>query len=224
MPAAHNGFITFGSFNSLMKITTTTIAAWATIVERVPGSRLLLAAPALGESETADRLCAAFQSHGIANDRIELRGWMPHHALLAAYNEVDIALSPFPYNAGVTLLEGLWMGVPAVALSGESFAARHGASHLATVGLADWAVDLEQAYVARAVVAAADRATLARLRSELRETLRASAVGDAPRFARALAAALERAAKPTARVGTTSAIKAGDEAYQNDEGKIEFVP
>jgi protein O-GlcNAc transferase len=191
LPAAHNGFVTFGSFNSLMKITAPILAAWATILERVPGSRLLLAAPALGEKETAERLRDVLRSHGIADGRIELRGWMPQGALLAAYNEIDIALSPFPYNAGVTLLEGLWMGVPAVALSGESFASRHGISHLSEVGLPDWAVTTVDDYIERAVAAAADRSGLAALRENLRDRLRSSAICDATGFAEALSAALQ---------------------------------
>ena len=191
LPAAHNGFVTFGSFNSLMKITAPALAAWATILGRVPGSRLLLAAPALGESETAERLQGVFRSRGIADSRVELRGWMPQSALLAAYNEIDIALSPFPYNAGVTLLEGLWMGVPAVALSGESFASRHGASHLSEVGLPDWAVSTVDDYIERAVMAAADRSGIAALRENLRDRLRTSAICDATGFAEAFGAALQ---------------------------------
>lgn len=187
LPAAHNGFVTFGSFNSLMKITAPTLVAWATILERVPGSHLLLAAPALGESETAERLRGVFRSRGIVDGRIELRGWMPQGALLAAYNQIDIALSPFPYNAGVTLLEGLWMGVPAVALSGESFASRHGASHLAAAGLSDWAVDTVEAYVARAVAAASDLPGL----FDLRGRLRTSVIRDARTFADAFGLALQ---------------------------------
>ena len=193
-PRESNGFITFGSFNSMMKITAPTIAAWSAILARVPGSRMLLTAPALGEAAVEERLRAAFESHGITHDRLETRGLMPQHALLSAYNEIDIALSPFPYNAGVTLLEGLWMGVPAIALSGESFASRHGASHLGAVGLADWAVSSEEAYIDRAISAAGDVDTLSNLRATLRATLRVSALCDAPRFARNLEAALERAA------------------------------
>jgi tetratricopeptide (TPR) repeat protein len=194
-PHAQNGLITFGSFNSLMKVTRPTIAAWSAILGRVPDSRLILVASAFNEGETSDYVRGAFQSHGIASERLEMRGSMPHHALLAAYGEIDIALSPFPYNAGVTLLEGLWMGVPCVALSGETFASRHGASHLAAAGLADWATASQESYVARAVAAATDRKALCHLRTTLRATLQASALCDAPRFANALGAALEHAAR-----------------------------
>lgn len=154
-----------------------------------------MAASALQERETTAYIHGAFESYGIASERLEMRGWIPHNALLAAYGEIDIALSPFPYNAGVTLLEGLWMGAPCVALSGETFASRHGACHLAAAGLADWATASQESYVARAVAAATDREALCRLRTTLRATLQASALCDAPGFASALGAALEHAAR-----------------------------
>ncbi len=87
------------------------------------------------------------------------------------------------------------MGVPCVALSGETFASRHGACHLAAAGLADWATASQESYVARAVAAATDREALCRLRTTLRATLQAGALCDAPRFASALGAALEHAAR-----------------------------
>ena len=55
-PAAETGSVTFGSLNSLMKITPATLDAWAETLRRLPGSRLLLAAPQLDEEPSARRL------------------------------------------------------------------------------------------------------------------------------------------------------------------------
>ena len=42
LPASANGFVTFGSFNNLAKITPQVMAVWASILHAVPSSRLLL--------------------------------------------------------------------------------------------------------------------------------------------------------------------------------------
>ena len=143
-PFARNNFLTFGCFNNLAKVTPRVVAAWAAIMLRVPGSRLVLKCLQFNERATRDRLQAAFAAHGIEPARIELRGSSPHRELLAQYREIDIVLDPFPYSGGLTTCEALWMGVPTVALPGETFASRHSTSHLCNVGLADWvAVDLD---------------------------------------------------------------------------------
>ena len=42
LPALQNGFLTFGSFNALAKVTPEVMAVWGRVLRRVPGSRLLL--------------------------------------------------------------------------------------------------------------------------------------------------------------------------------------
>ena len=99
-----------------------------------------------------------------AADRVLLRAALPHRGLIAAYGGIDIALDPFPYTGGLTVCEALWMGVPVVALAGDSFCARHALSHFSNVGLADWVAQDPAGYVALAVARARDLAGLARLR------------------------------------------------------------
>src|SRR6185436_11826159 len=50
LPALKNGNVTFGSFNNPAKITGQVIEVWARILERVPGSRLLLKYKGMGEA------------------------------------------------------------------------------------------------------------------------------------------------------------------------------
>jgi protein O-GlcNAc transferase len=112
---------------------------------------------------------------------------------MAAYGGIDIALDPFPYTGGLTVCEALWMGVPVLALAGDSFCGRHAASHLGNVGLEDWVAATPEAYVAQAIARAQDLPALAVLRAGLRDRVAASPLTDAPRFGRSLAAALRRA-------------------------------
>jgi predicted O-linked N-acetylglucosamine transferase (SPINDLY family) len=182
--------ITFGSFNSLMKITPRVVDTWSAILRQLPGSRLFVKAPQCEEDAVCDALLADFVARGVAASRIDLEGESDHRGVLAAYGRVDIALQPFPYCGGVTLLEGLFMGVPSIAMTGESFASRHGVSHLSNVGLADCIAADTADYVTRALCLARSTARLAALRRALRERLASSPICDAAAFAGHFAGAL----------------------------------
>ena len=193
LPALANGHITFGCFNNLAKVTQRVIATWCTILLRVPGSRMVLKTQQFSDEPTAERVRSAFAAHGIAPERIELRGGSGHRAFMRQYNDIDIVLDPFPYSGGLTTCESLWMGVPTIAMPGEIFASRHSMSHLSNAGLADWVAPNLEAYIELAVSKAADIGTLAELRAGLRARVKASPLCDAPRFGRCLGAALRAA-------------------------------
>jgi predicted O-linked N-acetylglucosamine transferase (SPINDLY family) len=192
-PALTNGFVTFGCFNNLAKITPRVIETWAEILRRIPTARLLLKTHQLSDRPTADGMLADFASLGIAGDRIEMRGSSGHRAFMGEYGHVDIVLDPFPYSGGLTTCEALWMGVPTITLPGEIFASRHSASHMSNAGLADWVTTSVDDYIDMAVTRAADWRALAALRARLREVTRTSPLCDAPRFGRSLRSALRHA-------------------------------
>jgi predicted O-linked N-acetylglucosamine transferase (SPINDLY family) len=190
LPALAQGRVTFGSFNNLAKISPAVLAVWARIVQRVPGSRLVLVSPPLDSRGAQQRIADAFVAAGGDRARLELRGYVPWFALLAAYNTIDVALDPFPYSGGLTTCEALWMGVPVVACPGATFAGRHSLSHLSNVGLTETiAADLDD-YVERAVGLAGDLPRLAALRAGLRGRMDRSPLCDGPRFARNFTACL----------------------------------
>jgi len=193
LPALANGYVTFGCFNNLAKITPRVIATWAAILHRLPDARLILKTHQFSDAATAARLHADFAAHGVAPARVELRGASRHRAFLAEYNQVDLVLDPRPYSGGLTTCEALWMGVPTVTLPGEIFASRHSASHLSNAGLADWVVADLAGYIELALARAADLPALAVLRAGLRARVKASPLCDAPRFGRHLGAALRHA-------------------------------
>lgn len=193
LPALAYGFVTFGCFNNLAKITPSVIATWGRILRDLPTARLVLKTHQFADPATRDRVHAAFAEQGVEASRIELQGASGHRQFLAQYNRVDLVLDPFPYSGGLTTCEALWMGVPTLTLPGETFASRHSTSHMCNVGLADWvAADLDD-YVALAALKAADLGALAELRAALRRRMAASPLCDAPRFGRALGVALRQA-------------------------------
>ncbi len=193
LPALRNGYLTFGCYNNLAKVTPAVLAAWARILGALPGSRLVLRTHALGDAPTRDAFVARAAALGLPPGRLELHGAVPHDALLAAYGDIDISLDPFPYTGGLTVCESLWMGVPVLSKVSGGFAGRHALSHLSNVGLPDWAVPDEEAYVAEALRRAADIRALGALRAGLRERVAASPLCDGPRFGHNLGEALRRA-------------------------------
>ena len=184
LPALENGFVTFACFNKLNKMNDGVVAVWARILLAVPRSRLFLKALQLNDANVCSRTMARFAAHGISADRLRLEGAAPRAELLAAYQQADIVLDPFPYPGGTTSMEALWMGLPIVTRCGTSFLSHLGESVLHNAGLPDWIAADDDAYVAIAVQKAGDLAALAALRGRLREQVLASPLYDAPRFAR----------------------------------------
>jgi predicted O-linked N-acetylglucosamine transferase (SPINDLY family) len=186
LPAARCDRPTFGCFNNLAKITPPVVALWAQILRKLPESRLLLKARGLDALATANRYRKLFAAYGVSGQQLELSGWSPYAEMLAKYNEVDLALDPFPFSGSATTCEALWMGVPVLTCPGETFASRHALSHLSTVGLAETIARDRDEYVKLAMALAGDLPRLAGLRARLRTQMSASPLCDGPRFARNL--------------------------------------
>ena len=182
--------VTFGSFNHLPKITPEVVAAWSRILAQVRGSHLIMKGRRLGDAEVSRRYLSMFASHGIPGERLTLVGWkMAPADHFALYNQVDIALDPFPYNGTTTTCEALWMGVPVVTLAGDTHAGRVGESLLHAVGLESFVARTVPDYVGRAVALAQKPDDRATMRQALRDRMRGSALCDAPAFARRMEAA-----------------------------------
>lgn len=186
-PSVANGYVTFGSFNVLPKVTPEVIRAWSRILQGVPRSRLLLKALGLGDADSRGRLHGLFEGEGIGADRVTLlpvEGALRDH--LARYHGMDIALDPFPFNGTTTTFEALWMGVPVIVLRGDRHSARVGASILANAGLESLIAASLDDYVALGVRLAGDAGRLAELRSTMRDRIAASPLRDAAGVTREL--------------------------------------
>ncbi len=183
LPALNNGYITFGSFNNLSKLTDAAIHCWAQILRKTPDSRLMLKAKQLDQADYRSYLHTRFASEGIEADRLTFlertQGLAEH---LSTYNKIDMALDTFPYGGTTTTAEALWMGVPVLTMKGNSFVSHVGESLLQNSGLTRWIAQSPDDYVEKAVAAARDLSALSQLRQQLRDQFVASPVCDAPRF------------------------------------------
>ena len=186
-PLQRNGYVTFGSFNNLAKVNRRVIALWAEILHRVEGARLVLKSAGTGDPETRATLEAAFATAGVGPERLRI---LPPAAEaqdhLALYNEIDVALDPFPYNGTTTTCEALWMGVPVITLAGDRHAGRVGASLLGAIGFAAGVAATPEDYVLTARLLACQPELLATARRNLRADMARSPLCDHPGHARAV--------------------------------------
>lgn len=190
-PLDSNGHITFGCFNSFLKVSDPTLAAWAAIMKRVPNSRLLLEVLGIEEPVLKNEILERLRAAGLPADRLDLEPRTPTNQF-TLYNRVDISLDPFPLSGGTTSLDALWMGVPLVTLAGDHFGSRLGVSFLSQLDLADLVAESVDRYVDLAVQLASDRGRLQSLRRDLRRRMECSPLMDAEAFTRNLEAAFSQ--------------------------------
>ncbi|HHJ20892.1 MAG TPA: tetratricopeptide repeat protein [Gammaproteobacteria bacterium] len=194
LPALSRGYITFGSFNNLLKVTADVVALWCRVLEAVPQARLVINWPTLKEAERREELQRYFTENGMDLARIELRQGNPtHQDVLAAYGDIDIGLDTFPYSGGITTSEAMWMGVPVVTLPGVRAVSRQSASIIHASGFPELIARDQEDYVRIATELAEDFAALALRRREQRDKIASSVQCDSERFSRHLEAAYRQA-------------------------------
>jgi predicted O-linked N-acetylglucosamine transferase (SPINDLY family) len=187
LPLRKNGYITFGSFNSPLKISRTTHRLWCDLLARLPEARLIIVG--MPDGQTRDRLLREFALAGISTSRITLVGRVALAEYFRWFDAVDIALDTTPYSGGTTTCDALWSGVPVVTAPGTRPISRSAASILSTAGLPEWIASTPQDYVRLAIESARREAVIGDLRGSLRQRMRESPLMDEVRFARDLEAA-----------------------------------
>jgi protein O-GlcNAc transferase len=205
---AQTGF-TFASFNQLFKITGPLLRAWATIVSACAEARLLIVSRSLSDAEVRSAFLERCLRAGIGPARLELQGFVAdpeaHNARLAG---ADVILDTFPYNGATTTCEALLLGVPVVALRGDSSAGRQGATILEASGLREFVAESTVEYVRIAQALYERRRTLPELRQMVRSRMKRSPVADGTSLARAIEEAQRAAFAATVpRSGPTYSAK-----------------
>jgi predicted O-linked N-acetylglucosamine transferase (SPINDLY family) len=173
LPAMHNGYVTFGSFNRLNKLRPDVIALWAELLHEQPSSRMLLGA--ISSDEDEQLLIDWFANAGIARERLMFRRRSSIPVYLQQHFHVDICLDTFPYTGSTTVLNSLWMGVPTLTIAGDTLPSRAGATWMSHVGLQEFLATDKADFVAKGVALSSDITALAALRTGLRERCMASA-------------------------------------------------
>ncbi|MBK9574713.1 MAG: tetratricopeptide repeat protein [Rhodoferax sp.] len=186
LPAAGQGFVTFGSLTRAVRINHHTVRIWAELLKRVPKARLVINSGDYRTAAMQDELAKRFAAHGITRERLDIGHHSPPWDVL---RQIDIGLDCFPHNSGTTLFESLYLGVPFVTLAGRPSVGTLGSAILHGLGHPEWIADSEAQYVAIAVTLAADLPKLAATRAGLRAEMQASPLMDEAGFARRVEAA-----------------------------------
>jgi protein O-GlcNAc transferase len=169
LPAQKNSLVTFGSCNNIAKINSEVIFTWAEILKKVKNSQLLLKHRAFDDDNRRTYITAIFSSAGISRDRLIFKGFTSDRAdYLSVYDEIDIALDPFPFGGGTVSYEALWMGVPILTIAGPKFMGRLSGSLMNQLGLSDWVTASKKQYISTGIIMANDFSKLSDLRKNLR--------------------------------------------------------
>ncbi|SHK70195.1 Predicted O-linked N-acetylglucosamine transferase, SPINDLY family [Selenomonas ruminantium] len=171
--------VVFGSFSNFLKLNDAILTVWRQILERVPKSRLLLKNVRRDKKELKI-MKRRLQALGFPLNRVELRPASQYY--LDEYQDMDIALDPFPYPGGGTTCEAIYMGVPVISMYGSRHGSRFGYSLLKNMGLEELTVPTPDKYVETAVALAGSQDLLQGLHENLRKMMQFSPIMDVKNY------------------------------------------
>lgn len=171
----------FCSFNNNHKFTPEVFSAWMRILSQVSGSVLWL----LADNDTCkSNMLAAAQAHGVAPERLIFAPRVAPAEYLARFQLADLMLDTFPFNAGTTASDALWMGLPIVTRAGRSYISRMAGSLLNAVGLPDLVTETLADYERLAVTLGQQPQRVVSYKRYLTEHGRSSPLFDLPQIVR----------------------------------------
>ena len=181
------GFV-FCSLNNNYKYTPEVFDVWMNILRRVPGSLLWL----LADNPWAQgNLIREAQNRGIQSGRLFFAPRVSPENYLARYKVADLFLDTFPFNAGTTANDALWMGLPVLTLTGRTFASRMAGALLTAAGLPELITYTLEDYEEKAVALGNNPAECQRLKEHLGQAHVSGPLFDTPRFAHNLESRLK---------------------------------
>ena len=177
-----DGFV-YCSFNNNFKFTPEMFSVWMNILRRVSGSVLWL----LADNPWAEENLRQEAIHqGIEPARLIFTERVAPENYLARYQIADLFLDTFPFNAGTTANDALWMGLPVLTRSGRTFASRMAGALLTAANLGELITYQLSDYEEKAVALGHRRTECQRLRAHLIRERTQGVLFDTPLFVRNL--------------------------------------
>jgi protein O-GlcNAc transferase len=154
----------FCNLNNVYKINEAIFDSWLNILSKTPDSVMLLYSE---NASAVDNLTHYAITRQVDPSRLKFVERLPRTDYLARYQVADLFLDTYPYNAGTTASDALWMNVPVITLQGESFPSRVASSLLTHLHLPQLIHRTLASYEAQAVELATDPEKLAIIKANL---------------------------------------------------------
>lgn len=177
----------FAVFNNNYKITADMFGCWMRILHQVPDSVLWLMADNRWSEQNLRELA---HTYGIDPARLIFTGRALPTEYMARLALPDLFLDTFPYNAGTTANDILWMGTPILTRSGQTYISRMCGSLLTAVGLPELITYSFTDYEKKAVQLACNFRRLESYRRYLQEYRLQSDLFDVPTLVKDIEQAL----------------------------------
>ena len=152
------------SFNNTVKVNPPIFDIWCRVLARVDGAVLWMLADTTAARQTLRREA---QDRGLDPKRLIFAGRASYEDYLARMELADLFLDTFPFNAGTTASDALWVGLPVLTCAGEAFASRMAGSLLSALDLPELITYNLQDYESRALELVTRPEYLAAIRARL---------------------------------------------------------
>lgn len=154
---AHYGLpehqVVFCAFSNTYKYTPELFAVWMRILHAVPNSVLWLLED---NAWSKENLIAFAHRHHIGSERLIFAPREEPARYLARYALADLFLDTFPFNGGTTANDALFVNLPILTCSGDTFASRMAGSLLKALGLDELITQTFKDYEAKAIALGLD--------------------------------------------------------------------
>ncbi len=190
-PARAAGHVTFGSFHHPAKLSDGCLAAWATVLRNMAGSRLVLKYRYFADPVLQAATTARFAAHAVGAEQLIFEGETSGEAYYGAFRRIDVMLDCWPAPGSTTTLEALSNGVPVLSMVGETpnVGGLYARTILRASGLEELATTTPEGFVAKALELARDAEGLDAVRARVRPGFDGGANCDEAGFMRDLDAA-----------------------------------
>lgn len=193
------------SFNNNHKFSQEVFSSWMRVLGAVPDSVLWLLADNAVAKENMLR-CA--DQHKVPRERLIFAPRVAPDEYLARFALADLFLDTFPYNAGATASDVLWMGTPLLTRSGRTYISRMAGSLLSSIGLPELITETPADYERMAVALGRNPGRVAFYKRYLAEQGRQSRLFDVPALVRDIEAGYQRLATQQWQTRATTGVNA----------------